>query len=47
VVSAASGAVGHLVGQVAKLAGCRAVAIAGGEAKLGWCREIGFDAGIN
>jgi NADPH-dependent curcumin reductase len=47
VVSAASGAVGHLVGQVAKLAGCRAVAIAGGEARLWWCREIGFDAGIN
>jgi NADPH-dependent curcumin reductase CurA len=46
-VSAASGAVGQLVGQIAKLAGCRAVAIAGDEAKLGWCREIGFDAGIN
>ena len=47
VVSAASGAVGQLVGQIAKLAGCRAVAIAGGEDKLQWCREIGFDAGIN
>ena len=47
VVSAASGAVGQLVGQIAKLAGCRAVAIAGDEAKLGWCREIGFDTGIN
>ena len=46
-VSAASGAVGQLVGQIAKLASCRAVAIAGDEAKLGWCREIGFDAGIN
>ena len=46
-VSAASGAVGQLVGQIAKLAGCRAVAIAGDEAKLGWCSEIGFDAGIN
>ena len=46
-VSAASGAVGQLVGQIAKLAGCRAVAIAGDEAKLGWCRAIGFDAGIN
>ena len=45
-VSAASGAVGQLVGQIAKLAGCRAVAIAGDEAKLGWCREIGFDAKI-
>jgi NADPH-dependent curcumin reductase len=47
VVSAASGAVGQLVGQIAKLAGCRAVAIAGSEDKLQWCREIGFDAGIN
>ena len=46
-VSAASGAVGQLVGQIAKLASCRAVAIARDEAKLGWCREIGFDAGIN
>ena len=46
-VSAASGAVGQLVGQIAKLAGCRAVAIAGGEDKLQWCREIGFDTGIN
>ncbi len=47
VVSAASGAVGQLVGQIATLAGCRAVAIAGSEDKLQWCREIGFDAGIN
>ena len=47
VVSAASGAVGQLVGQVAKLAGCRAVAIAGDDEKLQWCREIGFDAAIN
>jgi NADPH-dependent curcumin reductase CurA len=47
VVSAASGAVGQLVGQIAKLAGCQAVAIAGDDSKLKWCREIGFDAGIN
>jgi NADPH-dependent curcumin reductase CurA len=47
VVSAASGAVGQLVGQIAKLAGCRAVAIAGSDDKLAWCREIGFDAAIN
>ena len=47
VVSAASGAVGQLVGQIAKLAGCRAVAIAGDDGKLKWCREIGFDAGVN
>lgn len=45
VVAAASGAVGSVVGQVAKLKGCRVVGIAGGEAK---CRyvidELGFDA---
>ncbi|MGA8658391.1 MAG: hypothetical protein WB586_19800 [Chthoniobacterales bacterium] len=47
VVSAASGAVGSIVGQIAKIKGCRAVGIAGGSAK---CRyvvdELGFDAGI-
>src|SRR5260221_562363 len=47
VVSAASGAVGQLVGQIAKLAGCRAGGIAGNDEKLKWCPEIGFDAGGN
>jgi hypothetical protein len=48
VVSAASGAVGQVVGQIAKLAGCRAVAVAGEDDKLAWCRaELGYDAGIN
>jgi NADPH-dependent curcumin reductase CurA len=46
-VSAASGAVGQLVGQIAKLAGCRVVGIAGADDKLAWCRSIGFDATIN
>ena len=48
VVSAASGAVGSVVGQLAKLRGCRAVGIAGGPDK---CRyvvdELGFDACID
>lgn len=48
VVSAASGAVGSLVGQIAKLKGCRAVGIAGGPEK---CRyvvdELGFDACVD
>jgi NADPH-dependent curcumin reductase CurA len=47
VVSAASGAVGQIVGQIANLAGCRAIAIAGDDRKLAWCREIGFAGGIN
>jgi NADPH-dependent curcumin reductase len=45
VVSAASGAVGGVVGQLAKLKGARAVGIAGGREKCGYVRdELGFDA---
>jgi hypothetical protein len=44
VVSAASGAVGQVVGQLAKIAGCRAVGIAGGPAKCAFVKDIlGFD----
>jgi NADPH-dependent curcumin reductase len=48
VVSSAGGAVGAVVGQIAKIKGCRAVGIAGGADK---CRylvtELGFDAAID
>jgi NADPH-dependent curcumin reductase CurA len=48
VVSAASGAVGSVVGQLAKLKGCRAVGVAGSEAKCEHVvRELGFDACVN
>ncbi len=48
VISAAAGAVGQVAGQVAKIAGCRrAVAIASSDEKLAWCRELGYDVGIN
>ena len=48
VVSAASGAVGGLVGQIAKLKGCRAVGLAGSDAKVEYITgELGYDAGIN
>jgi hypothetical protein len=48
VVSAASGAVGGVVGQLAKAAGCRAVGIAGGAEKCDYVvRELGFDACID
>jgi len=48
VVSAASGAVGGLVGQIAKLKGCRAVGLAGTDAKVRYLtEELGYDAGIN
>src|SRR5262245_26390321 len=45
VVAAASGAVGSLVGQVARIKGCRAVGLAGGEKKCRYVTdELGFDA---
>jgi NADPH-dependent curcumin reductase CurA len=48
VVSAASGAVGSVVGQLAKIAGCRAVGIAGGAEKCRYVtEELGFDACID
>jgi NADPH-dependent curcumin reductase len=48
VVSAASGAVGSIVGQLAKAKGCRAVGFAGGAEKCGYVTgELGFDACID
>ena len=48
VVSAASGAVGAVVGQLAKRQGCRVVGIAGGAAKCAYVvRELGFDAAVD
>ncbi len=48
VVSAASGAVGTVVGQLAKARGCRAVGLAGGAEKCGYVvAELGFDACID
>ena len=47
-VSAASGAVGGVVGQLARLAGCRAIGIAGGQEKCEYVvAELGFDACID
>jgi NADPH-dependent curcumin reductase CurA len=48
VVSAASGAVGSVVGQIAKIKGCRAVGIAGGRKKCDYVAgELGFDACVD
>src|SRR5205823_6716866 len=48
VVSAAAGAVGSVVGQIAKLMGCRAVGLAGSPAKIDYLvRELGYDSGID
>lgn len=47
-VSAASGAVGSIVGQIAKLKGCRTIGSAGSDAKVSWLEdEAGFDAAFN
>jgi NADPH-dependent curcumin reductase CurA len=46
-ISAASGAVGQVAGQICKIKGFDAVAVAGSEAKLEWCRQIGYRTGIN
>ncbi|MEZ5856166.1 MAG: NADP-dependent oxidoreductase [Hyphomicrobiaceae bacterium] len=48
VVSAASGAVGQVVGQLARLNGCRVVGIAGGAKKCAFIKdELGFDAAVD
>jgi NADPH-dependent curcumin reductase CurA len=48
VVSAAAGAVGSVVGQIARLKGCRAVGVAGGAAKCDYVvEELGFDACVD
>ena len=48
VVSAASGAVGAVVGQIAKIMGCRVIGIAGSEQKIDYCSsELNFDFVIN
>jgi NADPH-dependent curcumin reductase len=48
VVSAASGAVGSVAGQIAKLKGCRAIGIAGGRQKCDYVvKDLGFDACVD
>lgn len=47
-VSAAAGSVGSLVGQIAKIKGCKVVGIAGGKEKCDWLvKELGFDAAVD
>ena len=47
-VSAAAGSVGHIVGQIAKIKGCRVVGVCGSDAKCGvLTSDLGFDAAVN
>ncbi|MEO0981283.1 MAG: NADP-dependent oxidoreductase [Pseudomonadota bacterium] len=47
-VSGAAGATGSMVGQIAKIAGCRTIGIAGGANKCAWLTsEVGYDAAID
>lgn len=47
-VSGAAGATGSMVGQIAKIAGCRTIGIAGGPEKCAWLTdEVGYDAAID
>ncbi|KAK1797258.1 hypothetical protein P4O66_008630 [Electrophorus voltai] len=46
-VNAAAGAVGSVVGQLAKLKGCKVVGSAGSDAKVAYLKELGFDHVFN
>lgn len=46
-VNAAAGAVGSVVGQIAKLKGCKVVGAAGSDEKVAYLKKIGFDVAFN
>lgn len=46
-VNSAAGATGSVVGQIAKIKGCRVVGCAGSDAKVEYLKEIGFDGAFN
>ncbi|XP_040273189.1 prostaglandin reductase 1-like [Bufo bufo] len=46
-VNSAAGAVGTIVGQIAKIKGCKVVGSAGSDEKVEYLKEIGFDAAFN
>ncbi|XP_065561766.1 prostaglandin reductase 1-like [Artemia franciscana] len=47
VVNGAAGAVGSLVGQIAKIKGCKVIGYAGSDDKIKWLQELGFDHAFN
>jgi NADPH-dependent curcumin reductase CurA len=48
VITGAAGATGSVVGQIGKIAGCRVIGVAGGEAKCKWLvDDLGFDAAVD
>merc|ERR1712002_251680 len=47
VVSGAAGAVGSLIGQIAKIKGCKVIGYAGTDEKCKWLKELGFDEAFN
>jgi prostaglandin reductase 1 len=47
VVTGAAGAVGSIVGQIAKIKGCRVIGFAGDDSKCSWLESIGFDKAYN
>ena len=47
VINAAAGAVGSILGQIAKIKGCRVVGFAGSDVKVEYLRSVGFDAAYN
>uniref|UniRef100_A0A8D2DCN0 Prostaglandin reductase 1 n=1 Tax=Sciurus vulgaris TaxID=55149 RepID=A0A8D2DCN0_SCIVU len=47
IVNAAAGAVGSVVGQIAKLKGCKVVGAAGSDEKIAYLKKVGFDVAFN
>ncbi|GJQ76547.1 hypothetical protein Trydic_g2249 [Trypoxylus dichotomus] len=47
VITGAGGAVGSLVGQIAKIKGCKVIGITGTDEKCQWLKSLGFDSTIN
>lgn len=48
IVTSAAGAVGSIVGQLAKAKGCTVIGLVGSDEKLDWCKnELGFDHVFN